>query len=465
VTGRSLGRDSNEPTPLDRTSGAAPVWGELLLVAGEGQLSTYELTGKQLVIGRGEGCDVTIDHRSLSRRHAVFRPGRAPTVQDLGSTNGTLVAGELRHGGEPIALAAGDGFRIGPFSFVIVARAAGERSLSTTGREQLRVFDPTPRGVQGMVRDFAVSGANILILGETGVGKEVLATSVHELSGRSGPLARINCAAISGTLLESELFGHEKGAFTGAAGQKIGLIESADGGTVFLDEIGEMPLGIQAKLLRAVENREILRIGSTRAVSIDVRFIAATNRDLPAEVASGNFRRDLFFRLDGVTLSIPPLRERRGVIGPLALRFLEAARGQTGVPLSAEVLSALETYQWPGNVRELKAVIERAVVLARGGDIRVKHLTFARSRERPAVPAPATPPAARPPSSTPGTEPPPAGQGQDSLDDEQRADYERILRALEQCAGNQTRAAKMLGLSRTAFVTRLRVYRIPRPRT
>ncbi len=376
---RTAGPGPNEPTPRDPNSSGPRAVGDLLLVAGNGQLSTYELTKDQIVIGRGGDCDVVIDHRSLSRRHAILRSGVPVTVEDLGSTNGTRVNGELRRGGPPVAMHAGDGFHIGPFSFVLVARAiADDRSM--TGRDLLRVIDPTPGGVAGLVGDIAASPASVLILGETGVGKEVLASTIHELSGRTGGFTRINCAALSESLLESELFGHEKGAFTGAAAQKVGLLEAAHEGTVFLDEIGELPLSIQAKLLRAVEHREVVRLGSTKPVAIDVRFIAATNRDLPAEVASGAFRRDLYFRLDGVTLVIPPLRERRGLIGPLALRFLEAANAKAGKPsrLGSDVLGALESYEWPGNVRELKAVIERAVLLARAGDIGVRHLAFVR---------------------------------------------------------------------------------------
>jgi two-component system, NtrC family, response regulator AtoC len=464
---RTGGPGVTNRTPRDPSGGAGLTAGDLLLVAGDGRFQAHEITGREMVIGRDAACEVSIDHRSVSRRHAVFRPGPPATVQDLGSTNGTSVGGAVCRGGDPIALATGDGFRIGPFSFVVVMRSRGDWSASSTGRDLLRVLDPTPNGVPTLVRDFAANGASVLILGETGVGKEVLACTLHELSGRTGVLTRINCAALNENLLESALFGHEKGAFTGASAQTIGLIEAAHRGTVFLDEIGEMPLSIQAKLLRAVEHREITRLGSTRPISIDVRFISATNRDLPAEVTAGNFRRDLYFRLDGVTLFIPPLRERRGMIGPLAVRFLAAAQreGERPVRLGAEVLAALEAYAWPGNVRELRAVIERAVVLARRGEIGVRHLSFTRQSAAAApAPAPAAPriPAPAPPE--PETAP---GEGAEALglDEEQRLDRQRVLRALEECAGNQTRAARMLGVSRTAFVTKLRIYRIPRPRS
>jgi two-component system response regulator AtoC len=461
---------ANDPTPLVTATGADARAGDMLLVAGEGYFSTFEIGEGELVIGRGEGCQVQIEHKALSRKHAVLRPGPPATVQDLGSTNGTRIGGAVKKGGDPVVLAAADSFHIGPFSFVMVARAPGdERSMS--GRDVLRVVDPTPRGVPALVKDLAASKANVLILGETGVGKEVLAQTLHDLSGRTGELTRINCAALSESLLESELFGHEKGAFTGAASQKVGLLEAADGGTVFLDEVGELPLSIQAKLLRAVEHREVMRIGSTRPIQIDVRFLSATNRDLPAEVASGAFRRDLFFRLDGVTLVIPPLRERRGLIGPLAMRFLDDARKKTGLApkLSADVLAALENYPWPGNVRELKAVIERAVLLARGGEIAVKHLAFTRRTDAAAATAPAATPAPSPAVAAASPASPAAAaesdSGLDFLDAEQKADRAAVIAALDECAGNQTRAAKKLGIARTTLVTKLRLYRIPRPRT
>ena len=354
---------SSEITAQDASQPATPV-GRLLLVSGEGLLSTYELGTGDLTIGRGEGCDVRIDHRALSRRHAMLRAGPPATVEDLGSTNGTKIAGTVRRGGRPIELALGESFQIGPFSFLLVsAGVTGARSMS--GHDILRVLDPTPQGVPRIVAEVAASRANVLIMGETGSGKEVLAETVHVLSRRTGPLARLNCAALAETLLESELFGYEKGAFTGAAAAKVGLLEGADGGTVFLDEIGEMPLSIQAKLLRAVERREVLRVGAIRPVQIDVRFVAATNRDLPTEVEAGRFRRDLYYRLEEVTLIIPPLRERRGMIGRLALYFAEEVGRESGraVKLSTDALHALERYTWPGNVRELRSVIARAALL------------------------------------------------------------------------------------------------------
>jgi DNA-binding NtrC family response regulator len=451
-------RSSPIDTPHESAVVPEVARGDVLLAIGNGQFLSHRLDGGELVIGRDAGCGFVIDHHGLSRRHAVLQLGARVTVQDLGSTNGTRVAGRTLRGGEPVEL-DDTGFRIGPYSFVIVSKRAGA-SLPASGRDMLQVDDPTRAGASGLVRSFAASDVNILIAGETGVGKEVLATTLHELSGRAGPLIQLNCAALNPTLLESELFGHEKGAFTGATEKTRGLIEAADGGTVMLDEIGELSLAIQAKLLRVIERREVLRLGSTRPIKVDVRFIAATHRDLVAEVARGAFREDLFYRLDGVGLTIPPLRARRGAIIPLAIRFLEAtpAAAGTRVQLSAEVVAALQAHPWPGNVRELKAVIERAAVLAGGAELSVRHLTFRRQTHTPppqvlAPTAPAAASVAPPVGTDPALE----------LDAEQRVDRARVMQALADAAGNQTRAAKQLGISRTTMITKLRIYKIPRP--
>ncbi|MGE0398804.1 MAG: sigma 54-interacting transcriptional regulator [Kofleriaceae bacterium] len=424
----------------------------LLLVVGAGKLLVHPLERDQTAIGRDAACEIALDDRALSRRHAVLR--RSPlSLEDLGSTNGIkLATGDiLRAANRP--LAPGDSFHIGPFSFVVVAAATAEPSSHRSGRERLIVDDPTPEGVSSFVREIARSDINVLIQGETGAGKEVLASTLHALSGRGGPLSSLNCAALSEGLLESELFGHEKGAFTGATATKAGLLEATSGGTVFLDELGEMPLAIQAKLLRAVEAREVRRIGSTKSIAIDVRLIAATNRELAEEIAAGRFREDLYFRLDGVTLRLRPLRERRTAIAPLALRFIEEASrrlGRPGVHASPELLAALAAHDWPGNVRELKATIDRAILLARGTELAPRHLAFSDRRETPAA-------AASPPT--------PTGDELAFLDPAQRSERDRIVAALDDHAGNQTRAAKALGISRALLAQKLVLYRIPRPRS
>ncbi len=469
--------------------------GDLLLVAGPGQLLTFLLDRPETIIGRDPQCDIVINHKTLSRRHARLRMGPPVTIEDLGSTNGLRVAKESYKGGPPVEIQPGESFHIGPFSFVFVRRS---HDVDTTSRrtagERLHVIDPTPSGVPSFVHEVAASDVSVLILGASGVGKEVLADTIHKLSRRTGELARINCAALAEPLLESELFGHERGAFTGAMATKIGLLESAQDGTVFLDEIGELPLGIQAKLLRAVESREILRIGSTRPVKIDVRFVAATNRDLPVEVAERRFRHDLYFRLDGITLLIPPLRDRRDRIGVLAIELFAQAcqRANRQAHLSPDALEALNSYDWPGNVRELKAVLERGLLLSRGHEVSMRHLAFSPTVEPGSTTLPGlggagsssgmaaagasagsspSPPAYAAAASVElaPREPAASSDADDAwisaLSPEQRRDREQIIAALETCAGNQTRAARHLGVSRTTLVNRIQIYRIPRPRS
>ncbi len=446
------------PDDLDTTavdSGPPPAArADLLMVIADGAIRAVPFAGPALVIGRAPDCDVVIDHPKLSRRHARVTSGAPPRVEDLGSKNGVTLGSGARQAGPPTALADGEAFHIGPFTFVVTSARASDPSSRRTGVERLVVDDPAPERASPLIREIAASGVNVLIQGETGVGKDVLASTLHALAGRAGPFARINCAALTPSLLEAELFGYEKGAFTGAGQRKVGLLEAAADGTAFLDEIGEVPLALQAKLLHALEAREALPLGATRPVAITARFIAATNRHLPTEVAAGRFRGDLFFRLDGVTLDVPPLRERRQLIAPLALRFLAEAAARLGRPAPAvepDVLPTLEARPWPGNVRELKAVVERALLLARGAVVGVRHLAFASAAE----------PAAAPPASTAA-----AATGDDLafLTAEQRADRARMIAALDECVGNQTRAARALGIARSTLVAKLALYRIPRPR-
>jgi len=214
----------------------------------------------------------------------------------------------------------------------------------------------------------AITDTTVLILGETGTGKELIATAIHKASRRADkPLIRVNCAALPANLIESELFGHEKGAFTGATAKRSGRFLLAHGGTIFLDEVGELPLELQAKLLRVLQEREFEPVGGSKTIKVDVRVIAATNRDLEKSVAAGQFREDLYYRLNVFPIMAPPLRERTDDIGPLANAFLKRASeklGRTMEPFSADAIARLNAYDWPGNVRELQNVVERSVIVA-----------------------------------------------------------------------------------------------------
>jgi two-component system, NtrC family, response regulator AtoC len=299
---------------------------------------------------------------------------------------------------------------------------------------------------------------NILVLGETGAGKEVLSDWIHRRSPRAGgPFVCINCGALTDTLLESELFGHEKGAFTGAAQAKPGLLEAAAGGTVFLDEIGDMPSSLQTKLLRAIESRQITRVGGLSQRPIDVRFIAATNLDLEAGIARKTFRQDLYFRLNGISLTIPPLRDRPDEIAPLARRFLAAASSaekRRPPRLSDDALDILRGYGWPGNIRELRNVMERALVLCEGSEIGVEHLPMEKMRlVRPVAPA------------APADAPVSIAAAGGALATGADVERQRILAVLAEAGGNQTRAAKILGIARGTLIERLKRYGIKRPQS
>jgi two-component system, NtrC family, response regulator AtoC len=342
------------------------------------------------------------------------------------------------------------------------ADAAAQASLPPEGALPLAALppgivlaDPAMRGIYQQLEPVAKSQLNVLVLGETGVGKEVFARALHELSLRQrGPFLPLNCAALSEHLLEAELFGHEKGAFTGAVQARPGLFETAHGGTVFLDEVGELPLSIQTKLLRVLEDRKILRVGGRAPREVDVRFVAATNRNLKHEVSQRTFREDLYYRLNGMTFTLPPLRERRAEIRPLCHVFASRAQVEHGkahpVSVSERTLEQLERHPWPGNVRELKNVIERAVVLCPGQQLEPEHL--------PADLGEAAGSASPPPA---GSEPDPSTRLRQELADIER---QRVVDALEQCGGNQGLAAERLGISRRTLVYRLSAFGLTRSR-
>jgi len=294
------------------------------------------------------------------------------------------------------------------------------------------------------IRRLAPHVRTVLIEGETGTGKELVAKALHQLGPRQGKrFITVNCSAVVETLFESELFGHVRGAFTGATDNKVGVLEHADGGTLFLDEAGELPLAMQAKLLRAVEYGEVQRVGSLETRKVDVRVIAATNRDLRAEAAAGRFRSDLFYRLSVIEIHLVPLRERRDDIPYLTARFVRECgerlqRPITGVTPSAERLLQQET--WPGNVRELKNVIERACILTENKILSERDLTSALASAHAASPQAAQAP-------MPGRAPGP-GEDPNAFSTAQRVHIERVLR---QVGGNKSAAAKLLGLSRRSL--------------
>jgi two-component system response regulator AtoC len=302
--------------------------------------------------------------------------------------------------------------------------------------------------VVDLVSKVAVTeGTTVLLRGESGVGKEVVARAIHARSPRADfPFLEINCTALPEALLESELFGHERGAFTDAKERKLGLLEVADGGTVLLDEIGDLPLGSQAKLLRFLETRTFKRVGGVRDIKVDVRIIASTNKELEQAVREGGFRRDLFYRLNVVPIVIPPLRERPEDVAPLAEFFLDAMTKSLRRPartISKTALDMLTRYAWPGNVRELRNVIERATILEEGPEILPDHLPDELRLGSSAI------------DLSPGYALPPGGIDLEALE------KDLITQALEQAKGNKTRAASLLGMTRDRLRYRLEKYQVP----
>jgi DNA-binding NtrC family response regulator len=427
----------------EHIGGAVGEAGRHLLVIGRTAVAIHPLPERGvIVIGRSRGVDLVIDDRSVSRRHArmVLEPD-AITIADLGSANGSRI-GHRPVGEQPAVVSAGEPFHLGAVTLVVEggARAATPPQPGASGMADLHAL--AARLASGTV--------SVLIQGETGVGKELMAERIHELSRcAAGPFVRLSCAAIAEDLLESELFGHERGSSGGAHSARPGLIELAAGGTLFFDEVGELPIGLQARILRVVEDR-----------AVDVRFVSATSRDLEEEVDAGRFRRDLYYRLAGATLHIPPLRERLSEIPELAARFVaEAGRalGRPDLRLDADAIAWAASQDWPGNLRELKSACERAALLCDQGPIARSHFMTAAATRRRAT----TPPLSRPPTQ-PGSE-------SESLRESARREVEtverrRILEALEQAGGNQTRAAELLGISRRTLVNRLDAYDLPRPR-
>jgi DNA-binding NtrC family response regulator len=407
----------------------------LVVLDGEDKGHKVALETGELTIGSGAAADLTLEERSVSRLHAkvTVEEGRH-VLRDLGSTNGTRLNGaEVREA----ILNEGDVVEIGR----IKLRFGAEESEVRVGPSLNDRFGPVygsslaMRRVFGVVERVAPSASTLLILGETGTGKDLVARAVHAASPRAAkPFVVVDCSTLSPELAGSELFGHVPGAFTGAVQKRVGAFEAAHRGTVFLDEIGELPADVQAKLLRVLESREVRPVGSTAPVAVDVRVLAATHRDLKAMVAEKTFREDLFYRLSVVSVTLPPLRERREDIRGLAESLFAGLEARDPRPrLSEAALTALGTQSWPGNVRELRNVLERSALMSLSPVIEAEDLIFTESMATPGVP---------------------------SIPDAKLADLEReaIRSALERAGGNQKEAARLLGIHRNSLRLRMKRY-------
>lgn len=442
----------------------------LLLTTSEGDTRAISL-GELTRIGRAANSDLLIEDSSVSRRHAVIQrqDDGDHVLSDLGSANGTTLNDELIH--LPVVLRDGDRIGIATYEVVFSGESRADAGLpagdtlfntaeSTVNEErghrrhnrvQIVGGGPAMLDVMGLVRQAAGSIIPVLITGETGTGKELVARSIHQGSARSSSVfVPINCSALPEALLESELFGHRRGAFTGAQQDRAGLFEAAKGGTVFLDEVGELPLAMQPKLLRFLQDGEIRRVGDVEPRHVDVRVISATNRDLRAEIEREAFREDLFFRLSTFTIELPPLRERPEDIPLLAERLLRTQselQGKRVRGIEPAALEALGRYAWPGNVRELENELARAVAMIHDGD-RISLSTLsprvagAEARSSGSSVAPGGAPAEDQPTELRGA----------------MVEFERkhIAEVLEQNGGNVSKAAQALGLSRGGLHKKLK---------
>jgi two-component system, NtrC family, response regulator AtoC len=419
------------------------------------------------ILGRGADCELSITDGTVSRRHLRISIGNDLRVEDLASANGTFYEGERLNPYEEKVIDLGRALTVGSVTVFLHAaqavvapgRSAGPGVLFTPPVIEV-VRDESSRRIYAMIPAIAPSPLSVLVLGETGVGKEVYADAIHRASRRAHkPFVKLNCAALPESILEGELFGYERGAFSGAVVARPGLFESAHGGTIFLDEVGELPLHTQAKLLRVLESGEVLRLGARTPSKIDVRFIAATNRDLRVAMAKGELRSDLFYRLEGIRVEVPPLRSRPADIVALAEFFLARLAGRMGLvapQLTAGAREVLVDYAWPGNVRELRNTVERALVMNPEAEFLTESDLVLHAPESIRPP---------PPSSTMQATVPPAALEAASLRSSLDEVEERAIReALAQTNGNQSAAARQLGIGRHALIKRIESYGIGRPR-
>ena len=420
------------------------------------------------IVGRGADCELAISDVSVSRRHLRVSVGDDLRVEDLSSANGTSYEGRRLRPYEETVIELGRALTVGSVTVFVHAAQAVVAPGRAAGPGVL--FTPP---VVAVVRDEASKRLYALIptrtlkgLGETGVGKEVYADAVHRASRRAHkPFLKLNCAALPESILEGELFGYERGAFSGAVVAWPGLFESAHEGTVFLDEVGELPLHTQSKLLRVLESGEVLRLGARTATKIDVRFIAATNRDLRAAMERGEFRSDLFYRLEGIRVEIPPLRARPEDVVALAEFFLARLAGRMGLvapQLSAGARDVLRDYSWPGTVRELRNTVERALVMSPEAEFLTESDLVLHAPESIRPPPPSVPPSATVKVAKIDDGPSSATSSLRSSLDE--VEEKAIREALAKTSGNQSAAARLLGIGRHALIKRIEAYGIGRPR-
>jgi len=428
---------------------------------------------REVRIGRSREAELQLPDPSVSRFHArVFRVGQQFFLADTGSRNGTHADGKPV---TQLPLQDGRTFQVGPFHIhflqasgppgsgeepTAVSLPGGPPQPSTTTTRglapRLRANDGAPiehpfglvggspgiRKLIETIRRVAHSDVPVLIEGETGSGKELVARGIHGESDRGErPFVVVNCGAISPELVESELFGHEKGSFTGATAQRKGAFELAHQGTIFLDEIGELPVPLQPKLLRALEQKEIKRVGGNDTILADVRVLAATHRNLREEIARKAFREDLYFRIGAITVPVPPLRDRREDIPAIARHFLDEMAGRPIPRLSPDALDALISHDWPGNARELRNAVQRAVVMGEGPELNAVDFSFLRRDA--------------------GSSADPAGI--DGLSRWEQAERTNILAELARQNGNKTKTARELGIAKSTLFEKLRKYRITSP--
>ncbi len=409
--------------------------------AGQNEV-VHKLTADSFTVGK-EGADLVLDDRFISSRHLkISRTDTGFQVVDQRSTNGTFI-GPVRIYEAVVPLFTT--LKLGETELTLEPASPGPRKDASY--QGIIGNDPAVRQLAELIERVAPSSAAVAIFGESGTGKELVARAIHARSTRADrSFIPVNCAAISKELIESELFGHEKGAFTGAMNARRGAFEEADGGTLFLDEIGELPIDLQAKLLRALESGEIKRVGASRPTNVDVRIVAATNRDLLSACREGKFREDLYYRLCVVPLHLPPLRSRRGDVVSLAEHFVRqfAPRGQN-VRFTPQALDRLQTHHWPGNIRELRNVVHRALLLRKGPMIDAADLTFD-SEVHPEI----------------GVAIPDLPQGMTLEQMLEKVERQIVENALRRFNNNRERVAKELGVARSTLFKRLKEWGLTR---